>query len=107
MPAGATALEKTMSSSSVANTNLVLANIKDQRTQPLAPTDAILRALRDRQRVALPELSEVTGLSPTVCFETVEKLRAQELVEIVEVAERDQKLYIQLTSRGYASFLPK
>lgn len=91
-----------MSSSSVANTNVVLSSIRDQ--DALSPSDTVLRALRDRKRVALPELTAITGLSPAVCYETVESLRSQELVEIVEVAERDQRLYIQLTSRGYATF---
>jgi DNA-binding GntR family transcriptional regulator len=92
-----------MSNAGVANINNVLANVKDQAAPSLAPTDAVLRVLRERKRVALPELAAIANLSPTVCFEAVERLRSQELVEIVQLPESEQ-FYIQLTSAGYATF---
>jgi DNA-binding MarR family transcriptional regulator len=93
-----------MSISSLAKFNNVLSSAKEQTTRPEEPTEIVMRVLREHRRIPLSELTERTKLSPSACLEAVERLRARELVEVVEVPELENRRYIQLTPAGYASF---
>jgi DNA-binding MarR family transcriptional regulator len=93
-----------MSISSLAKvSNILSSSAREQVVRQDEPTDIVLRALRDG-RIPLSELTERTRLSPSACLDAVERLRARELVEVVEVPEMENRRYIQLTPAGYASF---
>ena len=103
-----------MSSSSLAKFSNVLGSVSSRSgsgapregarepASPPAPADVILNLLRDGM-IPVSDLPERTQLADAVILDGVERLRAREMVEIIEVSEAGDRKFIRLTPRGYAA----
>jgi hypothetical protein len=103
-----------MSISSLAKFSNVLGSVSSRERDKLAgatqaaesssgPTDVILSVVRrGKGMIPVSDLPEQTKLENAVILDAVERLRAAEQVEIIEVPEAGGRKFIRLTPRGYA-----
>jgi DNA-binding MarR family transcriptional regulator len=98
-----------MSNSSLAKFGNVLGNVSSRGSAPATresapptPMDVILKLLRDGM-IPVSDLPDRTQLTSDVILDGVERLRAREMVEIVEVEEAGGRKFIRLTPRGYTA----
>lgn len=79
-------------------------NVASQGVAPQDPMRVVLETLRRSQSIPLADVVKATGLNPDSALEAIEKLRAQNLAEVVETTGTTGNiLLLHLTSAGYAS----
>lgn len=69
---------------------------------PRDPSLRVLAALRDVKMMPLADLPKAASLSSQECLDVVERLRAAEQVEVVELEEDSPHRFLRLTPGGYA-----
>jgi hypothetical protein len=74
---------------------------------PQDPSLRVLAALKDVKMMPLADLPRATLLTSQECLEVVERLRAAEQVEVVELEPDSQHRFLRLTPGGYASLAEK
>lgn len=79
--------------------SILQAGRQGQRVAPQNPMQAVLEALRRSQSIPLTDVVKATALRPEDALEAIEKLRAENLVEVVEA--KGTRL-LRLTPAGYA-----
>jgi DNA-binding MarR family transcriptional regulator len=98
-----------MSFSSLAKFNNVLGSIGTSRDEVKSaerhsdPAALVLDACRGGM-LPLSDLPELTSLPTDEILKAIERLRAHQQVEVVEVPEAGSRKYIRLTPTGYAHF---
>lgn len=89
--------------SSLAKFSNALGSAKDETAKLDDPTDLVLKLLRGGM-VPVSDLADQTKLSNEVLLDTIEKLRAVEKIEILEIPSAANRKFVRLTPAGYSSF---